>query len=65
MDEPSIKRGALEVLAGLIIAISRWLVLFVLISLLLIAGLVVAVTMRKERPLRLKSAPRLVPGISH
>ncbi len=64
MDEPSIKRGALAVLAGLIIAIIRWLVLFVLISLLLVAGIFVAVAMRKERALPLKPKLRLVPGIS-
>jgi hypothetical protein len=64
MDEPSIKRGALAVLAGSAAGIIRWLVLFVLISLLLVAGIVVAVAMRKERALPLKPKLRLVPGIS-
>jgi len=64
MDEPSIKRGTLAVLAGLAAGIIRWLVLFVLISLLLVAGIVVAVAVRKERALPLKPKLRLVPGIS-
>lgn len=64
MDETTIKRGALAMLVGLFAWIARWIVLIALILLLLLAGLVVTLAMRKDRVAVASARPRLVPRIS-